>query len=243
MATVDAEKKLQNRVLHWLVDDLGYTYLGNLEDCDNEPVREDLLKVNLKKRGYTDDQIRTAVSELVGKVNNQVDRLYRINHDVYSLLRYGRQGREDADGNRQTVHYIEWDRDKINDNDFYISEEVSVFRFDKMTRKRPDVVLYVNGIALGVFELKSSYVSAGKGIRQLLQNQKRENILNFFSTAQFLLPEMRHRGFFMELRILLKNTICNGKRTRRQMIACLRKLSCYRRKSNVMKLRYRVRFL
>ena len=35
MATVDAEKKLQNRVLHWLVDDLGYTYLGNLEDIDN----------------------------------------------------------------------------------------------------------------------------------------------------------------------------------------------------------------
>ena len=27
MATVDAEKKLQNRVLHWLVDDLGYTYV------------------------------------------------------------------------------------------------------------------------------------------------------------------------------------------------------------------------
>ena len=37
MATVDAEKKLQKRVLHWLVDDLGYTYLGNLEDIDNTP--------------------------------------------------------------------------------------------------------------------------------------------------------------------------------------------------------------
>ena len=38
MATVDAEKKLQNRVLHWLVYDLGYTYLGNLEDIENNPV-------------------------------------------------------------------------------------------------------------------------------------------------------------------------------------------------------------
>ena len=34
MATVDAEKKLQGRVLHWLTDDLGYKYLGNLEDID-----------------------------------------------------------------------------------------------------------------------------------------------------------------------------------------------------------------
>lgn len=178
MATVDAEKKLQNRVLHWLVDDLGYTYLGNLEDIDNTPVKEELLKANLKKRGYTDDQIKTAISELVGKVNNQSDSLYQINRNVYSLLRYGRQGAKDVHGHRQTVHYIDWD--DIGKNDFFVAEEVSVLRFDKVTRKRPDVVLYINGIALGVFELKSSYVSAGKGIRQLLQNQKRENILNFF---------------------------------------------------------------
>ena len=163
MATVDAEKKLQNRVLHWLVDDLGYTYLGNMEDIDNTPVKEELLKANLKKRGYTDDQIKTAISELVGKVNNQSDTLYQINRSVYSLLRYGRQGAKDANGHRQTVHYIDWD--DIGKNDFFVAEEVSVLRFDKVTRKRPDVVLYINGIALGVFELKSSYVSAGKGIR------------------------------------------------------------------------------
>lgn len=194
MATVDAEKKLQNRVLHWLVDDLGYTYLGNLEDIDNTPVKEELLKANLKKRGYTDDQIKTAISELVGRVNNQSDTLYQINRSVYSLLRYGRQGAKDANGHRQTVHYIDWD--DIGKNDFFVAEEVSVLRFDKVTRKRPDVVLYINGIALGVFELKSSYVSAGKGIRQLLQNQKRENILNFFSTAQFLFAGNEAEGLF-----------------------------------------------
>ncbi len=194
MATVDAEKKLQNRVLHWLIDDLGYTYLGNLEDIDNTPVKEELLKANLKKRGYTDDQIKTAISELVGKVNNQSDTLYQINRSVYSSLRYGRQGTKDVNGNRQTVHYIDWE--EIYNNDFYVAEEVSVLRFDKVTRKRPDVVLYINGIALGVFELKSSYVSAGKGIRQLLQNQKRENILNFFSTAQLLFAGNEAEGLY-----------------------------------------------
>lgn len=194
MATVDAEKKLQNRVRHWLVDDLGYTDLGNLEDIDNTPIKEELLKVNLKKRGYTDDQIKTAISELVSKVNNQSDALYQINRSVYSLLRYGRQGAKDANGHRQTVHYIDWD--DIGKNDFFVAEEVSVLRFDKVTRKRPDVVLYINGIALGVFELKSSYVSAGKGIRQLLQNQKKENILNFFSTAQFLFVGNESEGLF-----------------------------------------------
>ncbi len=194
MATVDAEKKLQNRVLHWLVDDLGYAYKGNLEDQDNTPVKEEWLKANLKKRGYTDDQIKIAISELVSKTINQSDTLYEINRCIYSLLRYGRQGAKDADGHRQTVHYIDWEN--IDNNDFSVAEEVSVLRFDNITRKRPDVVLYINGIALAVFELKSSCVSAGKGIRQLLQNQKRENILNFFSTAQLLFAGNEAEGLF-----------------------------------------------
>lgn len=77
MATVDPEKKLQSRVLHWLKDDLGYTYIGDLRDIDNTPIKEDLLSANLKKRGYTDDQIKTAIGELVNKAGNQVDSLYR----------------------------------------------------------------------------------------------------------------------------------------------------------------------
>ena len=74
----------------------------------------------------------------------------------------------------------------IDNNDFCVAEEVSVLRYDNVTRKRPDVVLYINGIALGIFELKSSYVSSGNGIRQLLQNQKQENIQNFFSINVFI---------------------------------------------------------
>jgi hypothetical protein len=37
--------------------------------------------------------------------------------------------------------------------------------------KRPDIVLYINGIALGVLELKRSIVSVAEGIRQNLDNQ------------------------------------------------------------------------
>src|SRR5699024_2118501 len=100
----------------------------------------------------------------------------------------------DANGHRQTVHYIDWD--DIGKNDFFVAEEVSVLRFDKVTRKRPDVVLYINGIALGVFELKSSHVSAGKGIRQLLQNQKKEHIMSFVSTSQLLFAGNEAQGLF-----------------------------------------------
>ncbi len=186
---VDLERKLQNKVLHWLTDKeedggLGYTYLGNLEDQDNTPIKEDLLKKNLEKRGYSKDQISKAVAEIVLKASNQVDTLYKINKEVYSLLRYGKQGVKDENQNRQTVHYIDWD--DVDKNDFYVAEEVSVLCYDHVSRKRPDVVLYINGIALAVFELKRSCVSIGEGIRQSLTNQKQEYIKDFFSTVQLI---------------------------------------------------------
>lgn len=195
--SVDLERKLQNKVLHWLLGKeedggLGYTYLGNLEDIDNRPIKDDLLKKNLEKRGYTNDQISKAVTELVNKTNNQVDSLYKINKEVYSLLRYGRQGVKDDENNRQTVHYIDWNN--IEDNDFYVAEEVSVLCFNQKERKRPDIVIYVNGIALAIFEVKRSCVSIGEGIRQSLTNQKKEYIQNFFSTAQLILAGNEAEG-------------------------------------------------
>ena len=57
----------------------------------------------------------------------------------------------------------------------------------KAATKRPDVVLYVNGIALAVLELKRSTVSVAEGIRQNLDNQKKELIQPFFSTLQWLM--------------------------------------------------------
>ena len=52
--------------------------------------------------------------------------------------------------------------------------------------RRPDIVLYVNGIAIGVLELKNSRVSIGDGIRQNLSNQQPEFNDWFFSTVQFI---------------------------------------------------------
>lgn len=152
--SVDTERILQNRVIKWLTDledkdGLGYTYLGNLIDQDNTPIKTDLLTTNLLNRGYTKEQVTSAVTELVNLASNQVDTLYQNNQKVYSLLRYGKQGIKDKHNNRTTVHYIDWLN--VENNDFCVAEEVSVLCFDQRERKRPDIVLYVNGIALGIF--------------------------------------------------------------------------------------------
>jgi len=48
-------------------------------------------------------------------------------------------------------------------------------------------VIYVNGIALAVLELKRSTISVAEGIRQNLDNQKKVFIEHFFSTVQLIM--------------------------------------------------------
>lgn len=190
--SVDSERKLQNRVLGWLIHELHYEFLGSLESLRNKPVMEDLLRGNLRKRGYGQEVIGKAVSSLVTKTGNQSGSLYQISEDVYNALRYGCQGLKDERGNRVTVHYIDWNN--VENNDFHVAEEVSVLRYDNRTTKRPDLVLYVNGIAVAMFELKKSCVSIGEGIRQMLTNQQKENILNFFAPIQLLMAGNESEG-------------------------------------------------
>ena len=53
--------------------------------------------------------------------------------------------------------------------------------------KRPDIVLYVNGIAVVTLELKRSVVAVSEGIRQTIGNQQPEFIRPFFSTVQLVM--------------------------------------------------------
>ena len=190
---VDLERgQLQQRVKSWMIHDLGYQFLGNLEDQENKGVKEELLRANLKKRGYQKEQIDLAVKELMDLYSNQSENLYTINKKIYSLIRYGRQGAKDEQKNRKTVHYIDWKN--IEANDFQLAEEVRTLKFDGQSRHRPDLVIYVNGIALVVFELKRSSTSISQGIRQSLSSQKRENIQEFYHPVQLIFAGNESEG-------------------------------------------------
>ncbi len=55
-------------------------------------------------------------------------------------------------------------------------------------------MLYVNRIALGVIELKRSSVGISEGIRQNLDNQKKNFIRNFFTTMQMVMAGNDSQG-------------------------------------------------
>lgn len=176
------ERATQNRVVKLFQKQLGYSYLGNWEDREgNSNIEEDLLRKFLsEKKHHSETLINKTLFEL-NKAANKSDNLYDVNKEVYSLLRYGVKVREEVGENTQTIELIDWKH--LLENDFYIAEEVTI---KGEHGKRPDIVLYVNGIALGVLELKRSTVSISEGIRQNLDNQKNLFIKPFFATLQLL---------------------------------------------------------
>ncbi len=176
------ERITQNRVVKLFRQELGYSYLGNLEDrATNSNIEEELLSGYLGQQGYSAAQIAKAIHELRVTANNHNQSLYTNNKNVYRLLRYGVQVKTEVGANTETVHLINWQQPEKND--FAVAEEVTVFG---NREKRPDIVLYVNGIAIAVLELKNSRVSIGDGIRQSIVNQRPEFIGQFFSTVQFV---------------------------------------------------------
>lgn len=170
-------------------DILDYEYVGNLKDAANKNIREDRLRAYLRLSGYSQKLIDGAVSELVKAADDMTHGLYDANHKVYSLLKYGAKVKETADGAPKTVYFM--DVETPTNNDFAIAEEVTVVGRQE---KRPDLVIYVNGIAMAVIELKKSSVSVSNGIRQNLTNQKDGFIAPFFTTMQFCMAGNETEG-------------------------------------------------
>ncbi len=176
----DSERKTQNRVVKFFKDKLNYTYLGDLHDSENSNIMREILHAWLVGQGYSEKLASGAIDQLEKATSNLQQGLYHANKEVYSLLKYGAKVKESVEQAPKTVYFINFE--DITKNDFYIAEEVTVVGNNT---KRPDVVIYVNGIALAVIELKKSSVSVSNGIRQNLTNQKANFIEKFFTTIQF----------------------------------------------------------
>ena len=177
----ELEIRTQKRVVTLFRDGLGYRYLGDWRDRDgNRNVESRILTSFLKRAGHSPDLIGKALAKLGQAAALGGSRsLYEANREVYGLLRYGAKVSPAVGMDKVTVRLIDWENPSAND--FAVAEEVTLAG---PNTKRPDLVLYVNGIALGVVELKRSTVSVAEGIRQNLANQEKHFIRPFFVTIQ-----------------------------------------------------------
>ncbi|WQT06000.1 type I restriction endonuclease subunit R [Helicobacter pylori] len=180
------EKEVQKQVIETFKS-MGYAYLGDLTKSDNKNINKESLKAWLIKNQKIEPERWPKIEQ---EIHNALKNdLYEANQTFYELLIYGVGTKISQNENTQTTYLIDWK--DVSKNEFSVAEEVSV---KGPNAKRPDIVLYVNGIALGVLELKKSSVSVESGIRQNLDNQKKEFIRDFFKTIQLVMAGNESQG-------------------------------------------------
>lgn len=195
---VDSERAVQNRIIKLLCTYNEYKYLGNFHDTENKPYIEEILdKFLTEKQGCTPQQAKEAIRKLKDAVAlcSSKDTLYNANKEVYQLLRYPTSVSQGVGRPNTQTSLIDWEHPK--ENFYHIAEEVTVARTtDDGQHRRPDVVIYVNGIAVAIIELKKATVSALDGIKQQIRNQEDGQIAPFFATSQLLLAGSESEGVF-----------------------------------------------
>lgn len=177
-----SERKTQNRVIQLFTQQLGYSYLGDWQKRPgNRNIETALLQKNLERRGYNPAQISAALLKLNTAAEVTGTTLYQCNLKTYELLHYPIKVKTTLDKPHEDVYLIDWEN--IDNNDFGIAEEVTLKGGHE---RRPDLVLYINGIAVAVIELKRSSKGVSEGIHQLITNQEEIFNQSFFSTVQLV---------------------------------------------------------
>ncbi len=190
------ERKYQDAIVSLIRHQLGYDYLGKLQyakgakaledGCANSPVIEGEVRRFLSStKKYTPYQIDRAVEELLKQArltSPKKGKLLDANNTLYETLISHVKAQPAPDKPHENVSFFDFDNPTANH--FAIAEEVSYIDPLTGSHSRPDIVVYVNGIALAVIELKRSTVTLQEGIKQHLSNEA-DLIPSFFTTVQY----------------------------------------------------------
>ena len=170
----DANKMRGGKLSSVLLEDVLYKQLSEIN------------KISFQGKEYAFEQscIQSAVQKLKPFKN---DGLLPLNNELTDLLIMGTSETQSINGFTKsfTLNYIDWNNpDK---NVFYAVPEFVVERVRSEKTVRPDIVLFVNGIPLGVIECKAPSEDLAQGITQNIRNQTETYIPHLFMYCQFLM--------------------------------------------------------
>ncbi len=161
----------------------------------------EINRIHYKGRAYpfSEENIQEAIRKLK---NEPYDGLVRTSEKIYDLLTLGTSLPQTIDGNTRsyTLRYIDWKHP--SNNVFHISDEFSVERRRSNETRRPDIVLFVNGIPLVVIECKRPDLNTNdsspvkQAISQMLRNQRDDEIPGLFIFTQLLLAISKNDALY-----------------------------------------------
>ncbi|WP_103572323.1 type I restriction endonuclease subunit R [Campylobacter concisus] len=196
-----SENKIQQNSIN-LLQSLGYKFISREENLklrggkSSEVLFREILTKKLgeingyeykgKRYKFSQSNVLKVVDELAGVSLNE--GLMVANERITNLLLLGTSLEENLeDGTRRSFSFKFIDFENLQNNDFYVTEEFEVSRVsqsDAQKHRRPDLVLFINGIPIVVIELKKSSVSFENGIKQLEKEQGKDEIAHLFKYIQ-----------------------------------------------------------
>ena len=196
-----SENKIQQNSIN-LLQSLGYKFISREENLklrggkSSEILFREILTKKLgeingyeykgKRYKFSQSNVLKAVDELAGVSLNE--GLMVANERITNLLLLGTSLEENLeDGTKRSFSFKFIDFENLQNNDFYVTEEFEVSRVsqsDAQKHRRPDLVLFINGIPIVVIELKKSSVSFENGIKQLEKEQGKDEIAHLFKYIQ-----------------------------------------------------------
>ena len=198
-----------------LLHTIGYSYLtpdeallargGKLSNVLLETVLADYLRkantIRYKGRAYqfSEENIQEAIRRLK---HEPYDGLVRTNEKLYDLLTLGTSLLQTIEGNARsyTLQYIDWKHPA--NNVFHVTDEFSVERRRSTETRRPDIVLFVNGIPFVVIECKrpdlekNGAKAVDQAVTQMIRNQKDDEIPGLFVFSQLLLAVSKNDALY-----------------------------------------------
>ena len=196
-----SENKIQQNSIN-LLQNLGYKFISREENLKlrggktsevlfREILIQKLSEINGyeykgKRYEFSPSSVLKAVDELAGVSLNE--GLMVANERITNLLLLGISLEENLeDGTRRSFSFKFIDFENLQNNDFYVTEELEVSRANQgeaQKHRRPDLVLFINGIPIVAIELKKSSVSLENGIKQLEKEQGKDEIPHLFKYIQ-----------------------------------------------------------
>jgi type I restriction enzyme R subunit len=199
ISQIPALQVLQNMGYTYLTPEEALAYRGGrtsgvlLEGILAEQLRAiNRIRFKGKTHAFSEGNIQAAIQDLK---NQLFEGLIRTNEKVYDLLTLGKSLPQVIDGDMKSfpLWYVDWN-DPAN-NVYHVTEEFPVDRSGSSDTRRPDIVLFVNGIPFVVIECKRHVDPSGKverdpldqAISQQIRNQKEDEIPRLFVYAQLLM--------------------------------------------------------
>lgn len=149
------EATIEQATIDWL-EDLGYTHKDGTAIAHHPKdvvLKETLLAFIQKTYPQLPADIQAlAVAEFTNNVGADLEHRNRSFHLKCTKgidLNY-----EDAQGNEKAVHVYPIDYNKPENNSFWA---VNQFSITGKNKRRPDIIIYINGLPLVLFELKNWY--------------------------------------------------------------------------------------